>query len=141
MSSIEMIKNDEDILIERTEEEDADNEAKRIIAILASQSRRAECGSVVKIPVCELLEQKSVERMSEKYVYGIVSNTEEMCEETGSKAYHINWAFQHLPICDTFLSLIAPVFEHDFQVVYFPEEEDSKQDKYFTDQFGKENGQ
>ena len=66
MSSIEMIENDEDILIERTEEEDADNEAKRIIAILASQSRRAECGSVVKIPVGELLEQKSVERMSEK---------------------------------------------------------------------------
>ena len=53
----------------------------------------------------------------------------------------INWAFQHLPIGDTFLSLIAPVFEHDFQVVYFSDEEDSKVDKYFTDQFSKEKGE
>ena len=141
MSAIKMIKDDDCLVIGPTEEEDEDSKAKRIIAILTSQSRRAECGSVVKIPVGELLEPESVERMSEEYVYSIISIADEMCEETGSKFYQINWAFQHLPIGNTYLSLIAPVFEHNFQVVYFPDEEDSKKDKYFTDQFGKKKGE
>ena len=118
-----------------------DDEAKTIIAILALQSRRAECGSFVKIPVIELLETEETEQTSEEYVYGIISNYLGMCKKTGSKCYKINWEFHHLPIGNTNLSLIAPVFEHDFTVVFFPEEVDSEENNYFTDQFKKKKGE
>ena len=64
-----------------------------------------------------------------------------MCEVTESKAYQINWAIGHLPTRNTFISLTAPVFEHNFEVIFSPEEEDNLEDKYFTNQFSKRNGQ
>ena len=60
---------------------------------------------------------------------------------TESKAYQINRAIGHLPTRNTFISLTAPVFEHDFEVIFFPEEEDNLEDKYFTNQFSKRDGQ
>ena len=58
MNGIEMIKDDDSIVIVPTNKEDDDSKAKRIIAILATRSRCAECGSIVKIPACELLEEE-----------------------------------------------------------------------------------
>ena len=116
-------------------------EANRIIAIIENQVRRAECGSIVQICKSELLEPESYERMWGDFIYGIISNEEDTCPSTGSVAYQVNWAYAHLPFGNSFLSFVAPVWEHDFSVVKFPEDEDENDDIELTRQFSKHNGE
>ena len=66
--------------------------------------------------------------MREEYVYGIIRKMEEIYEVKKSKAYQINWVIGHLPTRNTFISLTAPVFEHNFEVIFFPEEEGKFED-------------
>jgi len=118
-------------------EEDKADETKRIIDILGQQTRRAESGCVIKMIASELLEPESCERMRGNYVYGIISNLNDVCEITASRAYQINWSFAHLYTGNSFLAFVAPYFEHDFEVVKFPEEVDDKEDAEFSAQFEK----
>ena len=66
------------------EEEDAiaAMEARRIITLLQNQVRRAECGCVVQISKEEILEPESCERMRCDWIYGIISNEEDICPIT-----------------------------------------------------------
>lgn len=89
--------------------EDEENEAKMILAVIVSQRRRAECGSVVNAAT-ELLEIESVPQMRHECEYGMVSNLKVMYPVIESRAYQINWGIGHLPTGNSFLSFVAPVF-------------------------------
>ena len=141
MVDIDNINDDES----RRSEDDATDEAEaaRITRILDNMDRRAECGSVIKIAAKEILQPEQYEHMICPYIYGIISNIEDVCPITGSNAYQINWNFEHLSIGNTFLEFVALYFEHDFVVVKFPDEADDHDDSEFTRQFkkDKENGE
>ena len=127
---------------ERSHGEEIDAiEARRITSILENQVRRAECGSIVQIGKSELLDPESCERMREDWIYGIISNEEDQCPITGSVAYQINWAYDHLPYGNSFFNFVAPVWEHDFVVVKFQEDEDENDDIEITRQFKNHNGE
>jgi len=86
------------ILRKREVEPDKDEEmerieAIRIKAILENQTRRAECGCVIKILASEILDPECYNKMRCQYLYGIISNLEDICEVTTSRAYQINWSF------------------------------------------------
>ena len=78
--------------------------------------------------------------MIRDYIYGVISNVEDMCPVTGSNAYQVNWNIAHLSTGNSFLSFVAPYFEHDFTVVKFPDEDDVHDDVELTRQFKKDNG-
>lgn len=59
----------------------------------------------------ELLEPKSCDK--------IISDI------TSSRAYQINWSYSQLYTGNHFLAFVAPYFEHDFEVVRFPDEVDN----------------
>ena len=129
---------------DRTAEEVAfaASETRRIISILENQVRRAECGCIVQISKESILEPESYELMNSDWIYGVISNEEDRCEDTGAVAYQVNWATAHLSTHNSFLSLVAPVFEHDFTVLKFPEDEhDDNDDIELRRQFGKVNGE
>ena len=92
---------------------------------------------MIKILASEILEPECYSKMRCQYLYGIISNLEDICEVTASRAYQINWSFSHLYTGNTFLSFVAPYFEHDFVVVKFPDECDSNEDEEFSKQFKK----
>jgi len=119
----------------------AASEASRISTILENQVRRAECGCIVQIPKELILEPESNERIRCDWIYGIISNEEDVCEDTGSVAYQVNWCTAHLPTGNSFLSLVAPVWEHDFSVLKFPECEMDEEDVELRRQFKKHNGE
>ena len=73
-------------------------ESRRITTILKNQVRRAECGSVVQILKIELLEPELYERMRGEWIYGIVSNEDNIYPVTGSYTYQINWPISYLSI-------------------------------------------
>ena len=80
-------KSDLQIIETESNEDDYDAiEANRIIQISPSKNRRAEYRSVVQIEATHLLEDKSLQNMQSEYIYGIISNLEEMCEITASRA-------------------------------------------------------
>ena len=143
-------KNDDDEKSESGRSENSSNEddydkveAIRIMVILQNQSnfsRRAECGSVIQMEAKVLLEGTKLERLGSKYIYGIISKLEDICDVTHSRAYQINWSVGHLSTGHSDLAFIAPVFEHDFNVLKFPNEEDDYDDEYFTNQFRKVDG-
>ena len=139
MSEIEKSNNDDNKHVD--DEENAANESIRIKTILKNELRRAECGSVVTISKRDLLEPESYERMRGESIYGIISNAENLCPVTDSVAYQINWSIAHLPTGNSFFAFVAPVFEHVFTVVKYPDDnEDSDDDVEFTRQFKKQNG-
>ena len=139
MSEIEKSNNDDNNHVD--DEENAADESIRIKTILKNELRRAECGSVVTISKRDLLEPESYERMRGESIYGIISNAENLCPVTDSVAYQINWSIAHLPTGNSFFAFVAPVFEHVFTVVKYPDDnEDSDDDVEFTRQFKKQNG-
>ena len=123
---------------DNSEEDDNAAEVKRISDILTNQqniSRRTEVGAVVRIKMDMLLDKEKVEAMRCEYVYGVITNLEDWCKTTGSRAYQVSWVYSHLSIGNAFLSLISPVFEHDLEVVKFLDDIDDGKDEYFTNQF------
>jgi len=139
MSDIDQSNNEAN---KRFEEEAVDAiETRRIRAIIENKVRRVECGSIVQICKTALLEPESYERMCEEWMYGIVSNEEDICPITGSVAYQINWAYEHLPIGNSCLAFCAAVWEHDFNVVKYPEDEYDEEDIELRRQFIKINGE
>ena len=62
----------------------------RIKRIPESQTRRAECGSVIKRNAKELLEPEYFERMRCEYFCGIISKCDNINNITASRAYKIN---------------------------------------------------
>ena len=54
-------------------------ETRRIKAIIDNQVCRVECGTIGQICKTVLLEPKSYESMREVWIYGIVSNEEDIC--------------------------------------------------------------
>jgi len=122
------------------EEKERKSEIRRITHILANRTRRAEVGCCVKINAEDLLEPECFERMKTPYIYGSVSNLEDQCELTTSKAYQVNWATDHIYLGNSFLSFVAAQFEHDMEMVKFEDEEDDNEDGEFTRQFTKYDG-
>ena len=120
MSDIEK-SNDSD---SEREEMDASTamEVRRIKLLLQNQVRRAECRCVVQISKHSILEPESCELMRGEWLYGIISNEEDYCEDTGCVAYQINWSTNHLCTHNSFLSLVAAVSELDFTVIKWPED-------------------
>ena len=117
-------------------------EIRRIKLLLENQVRRAECGSIVQISKCDILEPESCEMMRGDWIYGLISNEADYCEDTGCVAYQINWCTAHLHTHNSFLSLVAPVFEIDFTVLKWPEDEhDDNDDVELRRLFGKLNGE
>ena len=116
-------------------------EARRIITLLQNQVRQAECECVVQISKVEILEPESCERMRCDWIYGIISKEEDICPITGSITYQVNWAYAHLPCGNSFLAFVAPVWEHDFNVVKFPEDDNDEEDMEIRRQFIKLNGE
>ena len=108
--------------------------------ILAQQSRRAKCGAVIRIDAMELMDEESTCKLRTPYIYGILSNIEDACELTNSRAFQINFASDHINFGNNILATVAPYFEHTFEVVKFEEEEDDQEDSEFTKLFEKENG-
>ena len=103
-------------------------EATRIRRILGNMGRRAECGSVIKIAATEFLQLQQYESMTCPYIYGIISKLEDVCPNTGSNAFQVNWNFEHLSIGNIDFEFVAPYYEHDFVVVKFPDETDDHDD-------------
>ena len=107
-----------------SDEDDYDKvEQIRIMVILQNQdkySRRAECGSVIKMEAKILLEGTELERLRSKYIYGIISNLEDICDVTYSRAYQINWSIGHLSTDQNDLAFIAPVFLTRFRSIEIP---------------------
>lgn len=65
--------------------------------------------------------------MRTSYIYRILSNIEDACKLTNSRAFQINFAYEHIDTGNSFLSFVTPYFEHVFEVVRFEgEEEDHK---------------
>ena len=147
LHKIEVIMSDSDTASEtddRTAEEVAfaASETRRIISILQNQVRRAECGCIVQIAKESILEPESCQLMSSDWIYGVITNLVDSCEYTGSVAYQVDWATAHFSTHNSFLSLVAPVFEHDFTVMKFSEEgHDDNDDIELRRQFGKVNGE
>ena len=140
MSDIEK-SNDSD---SESEEMDASTamEVRRIKLLLQNQVRRAECGAVVQISKHDILEPESCEQMRGEWLYGLISNEADYCEDTGCVAYQINWCTAHLNTHNSFLTLVAPVFEIDFTVMKWPEDEhDENDDVELRRLFGKLNGE
>ena len=127
---------------ERNERELIDAmEARRIIALLNSQVRRAEGGCIVQILKKHILEDESCTRMRSDWIYGIISNEEDICPITGSVAYQVNWAYAHLPYGNSCLAFVAPVWEHDLDVLKFPEDDNNEDDYELRRLFIKHNGE
>ena len=80
-------------------------EVRRIKLLLQNQVRRAECGSIVKISKSDILEPESCELMRGDWLYGIISNEADYCEDTGCVAYQINWCTAHLHTHNSFCRL------------------------------------
>ena len=139
MVKIDKIDNDDERLAE--DDASAASEARRIKRILEIQVRRAECGCIVQIPKENILEPESCKQIRCDWIYGTISNEEDVCEVTGSVAYQINWSTAHLSTGNSFLSLVAPVWEHDFTVLKFPEDEHDEEDVELRRQFRKHNGE
>ena len=72
-----------------------------------------------------------------RYVYGILSNCENICEVTSSRAFQIDWSIEHLRTGNSFLSFIAPKYEHEFMVMKFEDGIDRNDDKEFSRQLRK----
>ena len=114
----------------------------RIKLLLENQVRRPECGSIVRISKYEILGNESCEQMRYDWIYGIVSNEADYCEDTGCVAYQINWCTAHLNTHTSFLTLVAPVSEIDLKVLKWPDEEhDENDDVELTRMFRKVNGE
>ena len=90
---------------------------------------------MIKILASEILDPECYNKMRYQFLYGIISNLDDICEVTASRTYQINWSFSHLCTGNNFLSFVAPYFEHDFVVVKFPDECDSYKDEEFSKQF------
>ena len=134
------INNEDDCLSE--DDPSTAIEIRRIKLLLQNQVRRAECGSVVQISKYDLLEAESCELMRGDWVYGIISNEADYCEDTGCVAYQITWCTDHLHTHNSLLSLVAPVFEIDFTVIKWPEDEhDDNDDVEVRRLFGKVNSE
>ena len=116
-------------------------EARRIIAQLNNQVRRAEGGCIVQILKENLLEHESCTRMRSDWIYGIISNEVDVCPITCSVAYQVNWAYAHLPYGNSCLAFVAPVWEHDLDVLKFPEDDNDEDDYELRRQFIKVNGE
>ena len=69
--------------------------------------RRVEMGAVVKIDVIEILEEEETCNMRNPYIYGVISNLEEICEHTTSRAYQIKWAYEHIDVGSSCMSLTS----------------------------------
>ena len=122
------------------EEKERKSEIHRIKDILYNVPRRAEIGCCVKINAELLLEPECVERMKTPYIYGIITNIEDQCEYTSSKAFQVDWSYDHLFLGNDYLAFCAPQFEHDMYIVKFEEEEDDNEDNEFTRQVTKFKG-
>ena len=57
-------------------------EIRRIKLLLENQVRRAECGSIVQISKYDILEPESCKLMRGDWLYGIISNEADYCEDT-----------------------------------------------------------
>ena len=100
MVKIDKINNDDEKLAEG--KASAASKARRINSILEIQVRRAECGCIVQVPKDYILEPESCEQIRCDWIYGIISNEEDVCEVTSSVAYQINWSTTHLSTGNSF---------------------------------------
>ena len=132
-------KNEYDAIIQKemSEEEEEIQEIKNTLRLIP---RRVELGAVVKIDALEILEEEQSCKMRTPYIYGVISNLEEICEYTTSRAYQIEWAYGHIDLGNSFMSLISPYWEHVFQIVKFEDEDDDNVDGEFTKLFEKVDG-
>ena len=132
-------KNEYEAIIQK-ETSDEEEEIQGIKDTLRLIPRRVELGAVVKIDALEILEEEQSCMMKTPYIYGVISNLEEICEYTTSRAYQIEWAYGHIDLGNSFMSLIAPYWEHVFKIVKFEDEDDDKEDNEFTKLFDKVDG-
>ena len=65
-------------------------------------------GSIVKIATDKLFNERTMRRNKAPWVYGSLFGIEEECEETGEKAWTVNWACTHLFISDLMFQHIVP---------------------------------
>ena len=76
----------------------------------------------------ELLIRDVVKQMKSKYVYGVTRRVENNCDVTSSRAYQVYWSRDHLDTFGIFLELVAPVYEHDFELFKFTDDEEDEKD-------------
>ena len=72
-----------------------------------------------------------------KYVYGIISNFENFCEVTSSRAFQIDWSIEHLRNGNIFWYFIASTYDPEFMVVKFEDEISGNDDEELSRQFRK----
>ena len=137
MSNNEKSNDDVKIKVEPTDEE---REIREIKKILDFHPRRAEVGAVIKMEAMELLDEEECDKLRTPYIYGVLSNVEDVCELTGSKLFQIEWATGHINLGNSFMCLIAPYWEHVLTVVRFEDEDDKNDDNEFTKLFQKVGG-
>ena len=99
-------------------------------------------GTIVKIATTKLFDEKTMLRNKSKWVYGTLSYLEDMCEETGEKAWQIMWATQHLYVTMDTFNPVLPQLERDLVLVLHPGAKHIRIDKNYktSDFFEEENG-
>ena len=105
---------------------------KKITDLLANQKLRVEVGCIVMTDADELLNEVLIEGMRTSFVYGVISNLEDVCEVTKAKSYQINWSVYHIDAEKSLWFFVAAYFEQDLEVVKLEDEEDGNENKEFS---------
>ena len=115
--------------IKSNDEANENQQTEVITKILQSQTRCAEIGCVNRMEAIKLLSRDEVKKMKSDYIYGVTRHVENSCDVTASRAYQVYWANNHSDTSEIFLALVAPVYEHDFEVLKFPDDEEDEKDE------------
>ena len=105
-------------------------------------NRRVKVGAIVKIDSSELLNGDNCVAIGVSHVYGVVIHQEEYDEESSLSDYTMNWAINHLPLCDyeDTISLFMGIDETLLEVVKYKEDDDGCVDYPLRDFFKRKDG-
>ena len=85
--------------------------------------RRITKGTIVKIATTDIFTEWTAKRNKMPFIYGVADKIEDQSDETGDRAWLVNWSIRHLRINIQHFRHICPQNEHDIIGVKFPEEE------------------